>query len=513
MKKINPFKRTKIRSSMMRVFVISLVLPALTLLIYYSFSSQYNLFKILIGIDQGDISENYLYAEKVGRVLNGIVIDEPEIISNEKELLDMVLPMIDIEKKSDTSVLFRRNDDVFYYPQLISEAMTDEELEILLYTMPEFKSGVFLEDEGFGQKANHVVIGQQDFYYDNGDQGSIVLFYKSSNTAKNIVRAIMSRFMYMFLASLGLYSLYAYLVSRSITKPLENMLIGMKEIEKTNYRYKIDNSRVRNEMGILIDSFNNMAEKLNESEIQKEKLEDARNDFINNLSHDLKTPLTSIKVHVEAIKDGVVNTPEKMDAYLSNILKKSDDMKVMLDELKVFSQIETGVEVIKKEKVDFMMFIQDLVDEFSYDLEKIDGKINYNFDHSYDYMIHIDLEKMKRAIFNIFENSVKYASVDPLIMNVNLTEDENHCIVLSIKDNGKGVKQKNLIQLFEKFYREDESRNQNTAGSGIGLAITKAIIESHNGTINAKCQVNEGLEIIIVLDREGHYGHEENINN
>lgn len=513
MKKIKPFRRTRIRSSMMKVFVISLLLPALTLLMYYSFSNQYNLFKILIGMDQADVSQEYSYAERVNRILNGIVIDDPEIIFNEKELLDRVLPLVDMEEKHEASVLFRRNEGVFYYQELISEDMTDEELKTLSNIMPGFKAGTSLEDEGFGQKANHIILSQLDFYYDNGDKGSIFICYKSSSAAKNIIRRIMGKFFHMFLASLALYSLYAYLVSRSITKPLGNMLIGMKEIEKRNYQYKIDNSKVRNEMGTLIDSFNNMAEKLHESEVQKEKLEDTRNDFINNLSHDLKTPLTSIKMHVEAIKDGVVNTPEKMHAYLSNILKKSDDMKVMLDELKVFSQIETGMEVIKKEKVDFMMFIQDLVDEFSYDLEKIHGKINYSFDNSYDYMINIDLEKMKRAIFNIFENSVKYSSVDLLIVNVNLSKDENHCIVLSIKDNGKGVKQKNLKRLFEKFYREDESRNQNTAGSGIGLAITKAIIESNNGTINARCEGNEGLEIIIILGREDHYGHEESIDN
>jgi len=173
----------------------------------------------------------------------------------------------------------------------------------------------------------------------------------------------------------------------------------------------------------------------------------------------------------------------------------------MIDELSVYADYENGKSIYKKQEVDFRAFMQDLVDEFSYDIEKASGKINFTYEKDNDYKLNIDLEKMKRAVFNIFENALKYAQVENVEINVGLKENDNGEVVLSIRDNGVGVRKENMGKLFEKFYREDEARNQNTAGSGIGLAITKSIVEGNDGRIEADSNNEEGLELIISLKK------------
>jgi len=503
-KDIRRMTHKRIRRSMLTMFIISLILPIMTLLFYYGFSYQYNPIKYLFGGEtqvESLKSGEYSYTEKAGRVISNIIIDNPELISDEDGFVAEVLPYVVTENNKELTIIARREDKIIVYDALRGEYMTDEELEYIVSNLPEFNSGPESKERLYGETNTHMNVGQKDFYFENGDRGTVFSFFKFDNIFKKIARNIAKNVATVFFGTLLIYSLYVYRVSRSIIDPVRNMLQGMGEIEKKNYKYRIDGTKVKNEMIVMIDSFNSMSEELSKTEEKNEQLEQMRKDFIDTVSHDLKTPITSIKIHVEAIRDGVVNSPEKMESYLANILKKTDDMQSMIDELTVYADFENGKSIYRKQDVDFRAFIQDLVDEFSYDIEKVAGKINFTYEKESDYKLNIDLEKMKRAVFNIFENALKYAQVDQVIINVELKENESHEVILSIKDNGVGVKPENMRAIFKKFYREDEARNQNTAGSGIGLAITKSIIEGNNGTIEGNIDNTNGLELIISLKK------------
>ncbi len=500
MKKV--FKRNTIRKSMIKMHVISLILPIVLMMFYYSISYQHNVIKYLtsekstVGTYQ---SNEIIRMEKVRRSINNIILSDPDILLNEEQAVQMIGQYFK-EKSEVISVIIRKNQDIIIYDGLKSEYI-DEELTGIISILPDFRAAADEIKEVDAFNITHMVANNNDFYYSNGDEGSVFIIYKFDNMIKKFARRAAGHILFIFLGMLIIYGIYAYRVSKSILDPVNNMLYGMSEIGKKQYKYRIDSSSVKNEMRVLIESFNNMSEELSKTEEEKKKLENLRKDFIDNISHDLKTPLTSIKIHVAAILDGVANSPEKTNSYLNNIVKKTEDMHAMIEELAIYADLENNKEQFNKQEVDFRAFMQDLSDEFSFELENSSNSVAFSYEEKNNYMIEIDIEKMKRAIFNIFENALKYANVEHIKVKSELSLDNSQNIILRIKDNGVGINLENKDRIFEKFYREDKSRNQNNLGSGIGLSITKNVIEKNNGEICVNEQVEDGLEFIIILKR------------
>ena len=232
----------------------------------------------------------------------------------------------------------------------------------------------------------------------------------------------------------------------------------------------------------------------------EEKLEfDRENkDLISNISHDLKTPITAIKGYVEGIMDGVADTPEKMDKYIKTIYNKANDMQKLINELTTYSNIENNRIPYNFHRINVADYFGDCVEEVGMDLENKNIKLNYSNLVAPDTVVIADPEQMKKVINNIISNSVKYMDKPHGEIDIRIL-DEVDSIRVEIEDNGKGIAQKDLSKIFERFYRTDASRNSAQGGSGIGLSIVKKIIEDHGGYIWATSKEGEGTCMHFVM--------------
>ena len=196
--------------------------------------------------------------------------------------------------------------------------------------------------------------------------------------------------------------------------------------------------------------------------------------------------------------DGVADTPEKMDKYIRTIYNKAMDMDKLINELTLYSGIDNNRIPYNFHRINVADYFGDCVEEVGLDLESRGIQLDYTDLVPADTIIIADPEQMKKVINNIISNSVKYMDKSKGRIDIRIL-DETDAIRVEIEDNGKGIAQKDLPKIFERFYRTDASRNSAQGGSGIGLSIVKKIIEDHGGYIWATSKEGEGTCIHFVI--------------
>ena len=196
--------------------------------------------------------------------------------------------------------------------------------------------------------------------------------------------------------------------------------------------------------------------------------------------------------------DGVADTPEKMDKYIKTIYNKANDMQKLINELTTYSNIDNNRIPYNFHRINVADYFGDCVEEVGMDLENKNIKLNYSNLVAPDTVVIADPEQMKKVINNIISNSVKYMDKPHGEIDIRIL-DEVDSIRVEIEDNGKGIAQKDLSKIFERFYRTDSSRNSRTGGSGLGLAIAKKIMDEHGGRIWAESELGKGTEVYFTL--------------
>jgi signal transduction histidine kinase len=293
--------------------------------------------------------------------------------------------------------------------------------------------------------------------------------------------------------------LLTYFVSRSIVRPLKALKRAAEQIKDGNLDYVVK-SNSTDEIGELFVAFEQMRGKLKHSIDLQLQYEENRKELISNISHDLKTPVTSIKGYVEGILDGVADTPDKLDKYVKTIYAKATDMDRLIDELFLFSKLDLHNVPFHFEKVDLSRFLEDCTEELQFDLNEKGISLTFNLPKDTAFQVVADREKLKRVVLNLLENAVKYMDQPQGHIIIRLLEQED-LVLVQIKDNGQGIPEDALPYIFERFYRADPSRNSNTGGSGLGLAIVKQIIEGHGGEIRATSEIGVGTSIFFTLKK------------
>jgi signal transduction histidine kinase len=312
-------------------------------------------------------------------------------------------------------------------------------------------------------------------------------------------KAITIFFALMFSAKEIIHVVVVLRLEKRILKPIEKLKAGVEQISKGNYEVKIENT-VFNEIGVLINDFNNMAKKLKESENTKQVYEDNRKALIANISHDLKTPITSINGYIEAILDGVVSSPEKVRNYLQIIESNMTYMNKLIDDLFLFSKLDMQKLEFKFKKINIVTFISDVMEELKFMLREQGIVLNFYDEIGKVFEVNIDRKRMYQAIRNIIGNAVKYGDNEDLVIDVTICE-ENNSAKLNIKDNGPGILEEKLPYIFDRFYRVDTERTKDLMSTGLGLAISKEILEAHNGSISVSSIINKGSLFTLILPR------------
>jgi signal transduction histidine kinase len=290
-----------------------------------------------------------------------------------------------------------------------------------------------------------------------------------------------------------------YLVSRSIIKPLGTLKHAAEEIKEGNLEHAVNLKR-KDEIGQLGAAFEEMRRRLNESIRLQLQYEENRKELLSNISHDLKTPITGIKACIEGIQDGIADTELKRDKYMGMIAKKTEEMDRLIDELFLYSKLDLKQVSFYLEPLDITAYLRDCVEELRLDL-RMEG-VTITFANASGRVIPVmaDRKNLHRIIMNIMDNSLKYMNKTDKEIQIELFDDEEEATV-KIADNGSGIESEALPHIFDRFYREDPSRNTATGGSGLGLAIVKQIMEGHGGKVWAESKIGEGTSIYFTLPK------------
>lgn len=292
-------------------------------------------------------------------------------------------------------------------------------------------------------------------------------------------------------------SLITIWVNNDIYRPIQQLNIAMKKISEGDFNYRLDHKQ-DGEIGVLFNNYEQMRLQLKENDEEKEQNEKKSKELISNISHDLKTPITSIKGYVEGIMDGVADTPEKMDKYIKTIYNKANEMDRLINELTTYSGIDSNKIPYHFHVINVADYFEDCVEEVGLDLDSKNITLNYTNLAPEGTLVVADPEQMKKVINNIIGNSVKYMGHDNGVIDIRIL-DEGESIRIEIEDDGKGIPAKDIGNIFERFYRTDASRNSQQGGSGIGLSIVKKIIEDHGGYVWATSKEGEGTCMHFVL--------------
>lgn len=298
-------------------------------------------------------------------------------------------------------------------------------------------------------------------------------------------------------------------IYRAIIDPIRKLEKAAQEIRDGNLDFEIE-VKGNDEISELCQSFEQMREQLKQSSEERVLNEKENRELISNISHDLKTPITAIKGYVEGIMDGVADTPEKMEKYVRTIYNKTNEMDLLINELTIYSKIDTNRIPYNFSKINVAEYFEDCVEEIGMDLDSKGIGLSYINHAEDDIVVIMDPEQIRRVIHNIISNSVKYLDKQNGFINIRV-RDVGDFVQFEFEDNGRGIAAKDLPYIFERFYRAEKSRNSATGGSGIGLSIVKKIIEDHGGKIWATSKESSGTTMYFVIRKYQEVPNEQNI--
>jgi len=336
------------------------------------------------------------------------------------------------------------------------------------------------------------------FRYSDGSDGWTILLApisKEASASGKLLYFCIGIFLVSFLVTNVLISINS---SKGILAPLKKLQAVAGEISRGNLDYEVVEDGDQ-EIRELCKSFEQMRLKLKESVYTQMKYDENRKMLVSSISHDLKTPITSIKGYVEGIFDGVANSPEKVDKYLHTIHSKAVQVDSMIDDLLLYSKLDLKQMPFNFEKTDIAKYFDYCVMENEPELEKSNIKLKFQNNLNKETYVMIDRDRLKRVITNIIDNSKKYMNKTEGEIRIILRET-NNTVIIETSDNGAGITKEDLPHIFDRFYRADAARSK-MKGSGLGLAIAKQIVEGHGGLIWVRSVENEGTSIIMSLKK------------
>lgn len=285
------------------------------------------------------------------------------------------------------------------------------------------------------------------------------------------------------LTAVGIISflLFFFLYTRKVVLYLEEITSGIQKMSKDGMTHRIE-VRSGDELGELADKINAMAERLQQSVLDERKAVTAKNDLITGVSHDLRTPLTSVLGFLEYIEQDRCRDEAEVRHYVGIAYEKSLVLRKLIDDLFEYTRVNSGGLPLRLEPLDLKAFIRQLAEESVPELEQAD--MTYTIEDETEALwIEAAPGELVRAYENLITNAIRYGKNGKRLVIAFSREGEE--AVVRFSNFGDRIAESDIPYIFERFYRAERSRSQHTGGSGLGLAIAKSIIDRHGGTISA----------------------------
>lgn len=290
-----------------------------------------------------------------------------------------------------------------------------------------------------------------------------------------------------------LMTIVAYIFSRSLVKPMVSVVEDIDDLKNGIYENK------KNKQGIFKEvskNINNLSIILKENEIERKEADKAKEEWIANISHDLKTPLSSIKGYAQLLNgDQYEINIDEAKRYGNAILDNSNYIQDLVNDLSLVYKLKNKVLPINFKEENLINLVQESIIDLLNNIKYSDREINFNY-HDENIRLNCDKKYLKRAINNLIINSLEHNSKDTIV-NVFVLKKENNINII-VEDNGQGIRKEDLKNIFNRYYKGVNTSSASN-GSGLGMAIAKEVIESHNGSINIESEVGVGTKIIIAI--------------
>jgi signal transduction histidine kinase len=286
--------------------------------------------------------------------------------------------------------------------------------------------------------------------------------------------------------SLAISIITGIFLARHLSRPILKTVEATRDIANGKYGVRISENTGTREVDQLVGSINHLA-------LSLEKQESLRRQLTADVAHELRTPLTTVQTHMEAILEGVWEpTRERLESCYDEMSRLSS----LVSDLESLAQVESESLKLNKTSVSLAMLAERTVAGFEKEWKDKGLSVTVEGNCS---EVTADRDRISQVLINLMSNAVKYTP-DGGEIRIILSDTEDSA-VFNIMDNGTGIPEEELPHIFERFYRADKSRNRNTGGSGIGLAIVKSIIDAHGGTVGVSSRIGEGSNFMITLPK------------
>ncbi|MDE6024766.1 MAG: cell wall metabolism sensor histidine kinase WalK [Lachnospiraceae bacterium] len=365
----------------------------------------------------------------------------------------------------------------------------------------EVPANIFLLDQNFDITTGQTLTG--DFYGLFSDEvitvtmpietlgkpNGMIFIHSTVSQIRSVQRDMLQVIYIPFLLLVIISFVLLALISGKIMRPIKKINSVAEEYSTGNFETKMDITS-NDEIGQLAVTLEYMASELS-------KLDEYRREFISNISHDFRSPLTSIKGYIEAIQDGTI-PPEKQDKYLSIVLNETQRLTKLTTGLLELNNYDSyGLWLITKD-FDIIDLVRDAMNTFEGKCQEKNISLILN-NHCEITTVNADKTKIEQVIYNLLDNAIKFTPNDK---NIYITlEEKRDKIFVSVKDEGCGIPSDSLNKVWVRFYKADASRGRDKQGTGLGLAITREIVKAHNENINVVSTEGVGSEFTFSLKK------------
>ncbi len=399
----------------------------------------------------------------------------------------------------------------------------DQNEVVYVYGNKETDTTVYSQAElnDIALNVDELIKGKEYLYeyhlFDGTDGKLYTLLYVKPNTGERLIRlglnlpaalrgteferaleARMNRLRVIFVAAiLTIIVLFSQLTTKKILRPLKKLQSGLDEVRRGRYDTRLA-FKGAEEFENLRDDFNYMAEKLEKAEAENRAISESKKKLLLDISHDLRTPATTIRGYAEALHDGVIDKEAEKKKYLRYILDKSHVVTDMIDTLFKYSKLESSVYDLNRREGDLSEFLRRILIRFYGEIEEKHMDLEISLPEK-EAPFSFDRVELERAFSNILSNMIKYnPEGTALFVNLISTED-HHTVVLA--DAGVGIDEALQPLVFEALVRGDDTRKSD-GGTGLGLAIARRVIELHGGTIELESERDKGTTFTIRFPRQ-----------
>jgi len=460
------------------------VITVLSISLYLSYSITYSTFK----------SNNGFFTYNKARLLtNGILNDSEKNFSNINDYKGFSLEIIPQLREIGSSMQIIDTNGTMLFDSRDPEAYK-KKIMVDIEESVHFDTDFQTANPGYIKLSFPLVV--------KGSQVANVIFSMPQkafliNTSKwkvlFLLSPVIASCMCVILLMLGLITK----LSSGVFKPLKQLNTSAVEIARGNLDIKL-RYESNNELGEFTRAFDLMREELKDSLNKQSEYEKSRKELIASISHDLKTPVASIKAYVEGLQDGIAKDPETVERYVSVIKKKTDSLTKLIEDLFQHSLRELGRFKINREEQYSGKLMNTILEPVKMQFDK--GSIKFIIQDAIpNVLINVDAGRIEQVILNLIQNSKKYTPEGGSIFFGSVLEEDY--LKITIKDTGLGILPEDMPFIFDQFYRGEKARSGEFEGAGLGLSICKYIIEEHGGQIFVNSRMNEGSTFSITIPK------------